>query len=118
MIIADMDGVRPEDVTWKRIGFEIAALRGPNRRHIEVVRASARQEPPAAAKVGESATESVASEPPSPAVETIASQIQTLRKECNWTIEKLAWWSPNPSHFSPPLTQLMYPGAKASQGEL
>jgi len=36
-IIADMDGTKPEDVTWKRIGFEIAALGGPNHRHIEVV---------------------------------------------------------------------------------
>jgi len=36
-IIADMDGIKPEDVTWKRIGFEIAAMGGPTRRHIEVV---------------------------------------------------------------------------------
>src|ERR1700722_20218441 len=28
-IIAEIDGVKPEDVTWKRIAFEIAGLGGP-----------------------------------------------------------------------------------------
>jgi hypothetical protein len=88
-IIADMDGTKPEDVTWKRIGFEIAALGGPNRRHIEVVPSAPQGSPPAPdTKPGEQAEPTPA--PAAPPEETIAAQLQRLRLECKWTIEKLA----------------------------
>jgi hypothetical protein len=95
-IIADIDGTKPEDVTWMRIGFEIARLGGPNRRHIEVVRSIPTQELPPVPeeKPRDQATKEVsepapASPPPTPK-KTIADQLQTLREESGWSIEELA----------------------------
>jgi hypothetical protein len=96
-IIADMDGIKPEDVTWKRIGFEIAALGGPHRRHIEVVPSTPPGSPPVAETkhiyVGMDPTRKQdRPEPVQPSVpgDTIAAQLQRLRKECNWSAGRLA----------------------------
>jgi hypothetical protein len=93
-IIADIDGIKPEDVTRKRIAFEIAELGGPNRRHIEVVPTPPPESPPSP-EGDESGAESEPGPVKQPQVEkletaSIATQIQRLRDECRWTNEQLA----------------------------
>jgi len=89
--IARQLNIRPEDVTWTQIRSEIAGLL-PFYPHIEVI-PSAPQTPsnPKTPQFAGSETS------PKPAIvsasdnkETVAAQLQMLRTECNWTIEKLA----------------------------
>ena len=96
-VIAEIDGIKPQDVTWKRIAFEIAGLGGPTRRHIQVVPSAPTPEavpiqdlkPPEQVKEASGEhSELIPTQPPVP-IETIAAQIQRLRMECNWTIEML-----------------------------
>ncbi len=92
-IIADMDGIKPEDVTMKRIGFEIAALGGPKRRRIQVIPSTPPPESPPVtdAKASNDVTERVSEVQPEAAPPaTIATQIERLRDECLWTNEDLA----------------------------
>jgi hypothetical protein len=88
-IIAEIDGIKPEDVTQKRIAFEIAGLRGPSRRHIQVVPSVPLPEAPPSpdAKAGDVEMISV---PTSKPTDTVAAQIERLRDECRWTNEELA----------------------------
>jgi hypothetical protein len=87
--VARINGVRPEEVTQQQIRFEISGLLSPTRRHIELVPTAPPQEPPPDAPAEESTMEQVTRESLS-IPETIAVQIQRLRLECKWTIEKLA----------------------------
>lgn len=98
-IIADIDGIKPEDVTWKRIAFEIAGLGGPNRRHIEVVPTPPPESPPTpeGEQSGAQSEPGPAKHPQvekpevmSVAAETVAAQIEKFRDECRWTNEQLA----------------------------
>jgi hypothetical protein len=98
-IIADIDSIKPEEVTWKRIAFEIAGLSGPNRRHIEVVPTPPPESPPtpddekseAHSEPGPSKQPQVEKpEGTSVAAESVAAQIMRLRDECRWTSEDLA----------------------------
>ena len=89
--IARIHGIKPEDVTLKQIRFEIAGLLSSTKRHIEMIPSALQGSPP----VPEPDTKLSDQPEPipvpvSPPVETIAAQLQRLRMECNWTIEKLA----------------------------
>jgi len=91
--IARIQGIKPEDVTLKQIAFEVAGLLSSTKRHIEMI-PSAPQGSPPALEPEPSEGNAVQSEPkptPVPApVETVAAQLQRLRKECNWSAERLA----------------------------
>lgn len=94
-IIAEIDGIKPEEVTWKRIAFEIAGLGGPNRRHIEVVPTSPPESPPSpkGAESERSPSKQPHVEKPESVnvpAESVAAQIERLRDECRWTNEQLA----------------------------
>jgi hypothetical protein len=86
--IAQIYGISPEQVTPQIINFEIARLL-PFYHHIELNPSTRKQESPAPdTKPGDQAEPKPA--PGTPPTETIAAQIQRLREECRWTIEKLA----------------------------
>jgi hypothetical protein len=86
--IASIHGIKPEEVTPQQIRFEISGLLSSSRPRIELV-PTATEEPPPPTTPEEITTDKPLPDSP-PAQETIATQIQTLRLECKWTIEKLA----------------------------
>jgi len=96
--IARIHNIKPEEVTPQQINFEIAGLLSSTKRSIKLVPSTARQESPPVAEekhvyVGMESTrqyEKPETVSPSNPSETIAAQLQRLRLECNWTIEKLA----------------------------
>lgn len=92
--IARIRGIKPQDVTRQQIAFEVAGLL-PSHPHIQLISATPSQEPPTVAEethvyVGIEQTRRPEPVQPSTPSETIAAQLQRLRIECNWTIEKLA----------------------------
>jgi len=86
--LARIYGIKPEEVTWKQIKFEIAGLI-PFYPSIELI-----PEPPppqsADAPSIEQPTADDQPKPMPPPSETIAAQLQKLRDECRWTIPQLA----------------------------
>jgi hypothetical protein len=96
--IARIHNIKPEEVTPRQINFEIAGLLSSTKRSIKLIPSTARQESPPVAEekhvyVGmETRREREKPEPVPPSIpsETIAAQLQRLRMECNWTIDKLA----------------------------
>jgi hypothetical protein len=87
-VIAEQDGIKPEEVTFQRIRFEIAGLL-PFYPAITMVPADKPNAgipaPPTA--IAEPTQDST---PQSGATETLAAQIQRLRQECRWSVEKLS----------------------------
>jgi hypothetical protein len=81
--IADQLGIKPEEVTWKQIQFEIAGLL---RDYPAITLVPT--EPPPSTKPDESTPQSVTAD--QERTETIADQLERLRDECRWTIPKLA----------------------------
>jgi hypothetical protein len=94
--LAQIHGIKPEEVTQELINFEIARLL-PFYPSIELIPNAPTQASPVAEEkhvyVGiEAAREREKPEPVQPSVrsETIAAQLQRLREECRWTIPELA----------------------------
>jgi len=86
--IARIHGIDPEEVTPKQIHFEVAGL-VPFYHSIELIP----DVPPSVPDTDDQLT--VADDgpnpiPPSSPEETIAVQLQRLREECRWSVEKLA----------------------------
>jgi hypothetical protein len=102
--IARIYGIKPEDVTTEQIAFEVAGLL-PAYPHIELIPSapipSAPIEAPKSAPetersyvgIDNSRSSHPSPEPVPPPIapgETIAAQLQRLRKECNWSADRLA----------------------------
>lgn len=96
--IARIRGVKPEEVTMEQIRFEVSGLL-PFYQHIELIPFTPKQEFPSAPEtkhtyVGMETSRSNRGKPepivPHASNETIAAQLQRLRRECNWSAEKLA----------------------------
>lgn len=87
-MLAQIHGIKPEEVTQELINFEVSGLL-PFYPRIEVVPSATQQESPTPeAKPSDQAEpKPVSAAPPE---ETIAAQLQRLRLECNWSAEKLS----------------------------
>lgn len=88
-VVAEQLGIKPEEVTWKQIQFEVSGLL-PSYPHIELIPSASKIESPPVPD-----TKPSDQQEPKPAFaalpkETIASQLQRLREECRWTIPVLA----------------------------
>lgn len=81
--LAQQYGIKPEDVTLAQIKLEVSGLLSTYPR-IELIPSTPKKESPSAP---EQNVEPVAASTP---LETIASQLQRHRKECNWSAERLA----------------------------
>jgi len=94
--IARQHGIKPDEVTWKQIQFEVSGLlrEYPAITYLPSRPVTSLSEPPpdapSASKTEQNETAKIVPESLTAQVETIAKQIQKLRLECNWTIEKLA----------------------------
>jgi hypothetical protein len=97
--IARMYGIKPEDVTAEQIAFEVAGLL-PAYPHIELIPSTPKEAPTPVPEtehsyvgIDQNRSSHPSSEPVAPPIapgETIAAQLQRLRKECNWSADRLA----------------------------
>ena len=92
-------GIKPEEVTPQQINFEITRLL-PFYHSIKLIPSAPKEAPTPEPEtehgyvgIDQSRSSHASPEPVTPPIppgETIAAQLQRLRLECNWTIEKLA----------------------------
>jgi hypothetical protein len=87
--LAQIYGIKPEEVTPQQINFEIARL-APFYHSIKLIPSAPTQEAPPIPDTKPSDQAEPKPVPAAPPEETIAAQLQRLRKECNWSADRLA----------------------------